>query len=69
MKYHKMFCIDGDIAEKLKGINGSELVNSLLIAHFNAMKPRTKEDIQIALKKLEIEERALMEMEALDERL
>lgn len=34
MKAHKMFCIDIELVQKLKGINASSLVNELLTKHF-----------------------------------
>ena len=34
VKIHKMFCIEWEVAEKLKGLNASGLVNDLLITHF-----------------------------------
>ena len=33
VKIHKMFCIEQEIALFLKGKNGSELVNRLLLEH------------------------------------
>lgn len=38
VKVHKMFCIEWEISEKLKGINASELTNELLANHFNSKK-------------------------------
>jgi hypothetical protein len=56
MKTSKLFTIDLDIAERLKGLNASHLVNSLLSEHFsvnligNKIK-NTKETVAKSLKK------------------
>lgn len=34
VKVHKMFCIEHDIAQRLKGVNASALVEELLTKHF-----------------------------------
>ena len=38
VKVHKMFCIDADIADKLKEVNGSGLINQLLSEHFGTTR-------------------------------
>lgn len=55
MKIHKMFCIDQDIAEKLKKENASALANHLLIEYFKekdveSMTPEQKEKRIVELK-------------------
>ena len=35
VKAHKMFCVDINVAEFLKGKNGSELVNRLLLEYMD----------------------------------
>lgn len=49
VKIHKMFCIDSDLGERLRGINGSELINGLLSEHFGA---EISEDINLIKKKI-----------------
>lgn len=44
-----MFCIDSDLGERLRGINGSELINGLLSEHFGA---EISEDINLIKKKI-----------------
>ena len=52
VKVHKMFCVDGEVEEFLKGVNASELVNRLLLEHMNKedLNSMTKEQIQAELK-------------------
>ena len=38
MKQNKIFCIDEELIKKLNGLNASELVNRLLINHFQGDK-------------------------------
>jgi len=54
MKVHKMFCIDHELAEKLKSENASALANSLLTEHFCMQEPETKEQLKQRIKKLKL---------------
>ena len=47
VKVHKMFCIDAELVERLKGVNASELVNRLLENH--VFGGSNKEDLEKAI--------------------
>lgn len=46
MKIQKMFMLDIELVMKLKDINASALVNSLLLEYFKSQEPKTLEDLQ-----------------------
>jgi len=64
MKIHKMFCVDEELVDYLKGKNGSELVNGLL--HERMGKDRLdglneeqcKAELEIIRLKKEVEEKS-----------
>jgi hypothetical protein len=67
MKINKMFNIDVELAAKLKDINASELVNYLLMKHFENKENEnlTPEQREFKLKALDIQIEASKKLEEL----
>lgn len=68
MKVHKMFCIDMELAEKLKGENASALVNHLLLTHFEKgiLANLSIEDLQKRLAVIQLKKKQQQELETLN---
>lgn len=66
MKVHKMFCVDLEVAERLKEENASSLVNGILIEYFKNKQPKTLEEKELLLKKLKAEEKYMRELQEIE---
>jgi len=55
MKTSKLFTIDTELTEKLKGINGSKLVNGLLTDYFFGGGGLEEEEMKLKIKEIQTE--------------
>lgn len=65
VKVHKMVCIDWEIAEQLKNINASELINGLLFEHFRVPENMSQEAKNKRIAELKIKIEAIEKLKAI----